>query len=277
MPWACTVCTVINDVDAYLCCEVCGSARESPTRPDREEPRRGRPRVSEEAAPERRLDLRPALASAPATRHEKQLLLLRHAEGRHDAAIRGRRDWRALLREPALKDALLTPAGEAQAKALNAKLRANASFVPPELIVVSTLSRTIQTAALAFEGLDGDAKPYLSTELARERIAYNECDHRRTRSELQATWGPDTVDFSGVAEDDSLWTERKEVEPDEMNATLCTERSREFLEFLMERPERRIAVVSHRVFLAHLLRPYPNVGGTFENAEIRVYRLSRVP
>ena len=34
MPWACTVCTVINDVDEWLCCDVCGSARESPTERD---------------------------------------------------------------------------------------------------------------------------------------------------------------------------------------------------------------------------------------------------
>ena len=222
------------------------------------------------------LVLRPGEASSP---NEKTIQWVRHAEGWHNKDARELPNWKAdkLGLTLKYKDALLTPAGEAQAKALNAELRADASFVPPELIVVSTLSRTIQTAALAFEGLDGDAKPYLSTELARERIADHECDHRRPLSELKATWGPDAVDFFGVPEDDFLWIERKEVEPDEMNATLCTERARDLLEYLSERPERRIAVVSHWVFLRHLFALYPEhpaLGENFKNAEMRVTALA---
>ena len=185
--------------------------------------------------------LRPGEA---ASEDEKTILFVRHAEGWHNKHARELPNWHAdaLGLTEAYRDARLTPVGEGQARALNAELVANATFAPPDVVVVSTLTRTIQTAALAFEGFD---VPFEATELCRERIADHECDHRRPLSELEATWGPDAVDFFGVPEDDFLWTERKEVEPDEINApTLCTERSREFLEFRMERPERRIAVVS---------------------------------
>ena len=45
----------------------------------------------------------------------------------------------------------------------------------------------------------------------------------------------------------------------------------------MERPERRIAVVSHWVFLRHLFALYPEhpaLGENFKNAEMRVTALA---
>ena len=167
----------------------------------------------------------------------------------------------------------LTPEGERQASALNDDLLRNTSFVAPELIVVSTLSRTMQTAALAFDGVPGAPTTFVSTELCRERIADHECDHRRKRSVLVKEFP--FVDFSEVSEEgDTLWRIRKESDPDEMNSDLCTERAVEFLSWLRGRPERRIAVVSHWVFFRHLFALHPVEGfADFKNAELRVARL----
>ena len=217
--------------------------------------------------------LRPGEA---ASEDEKTILFVRHAEGWHNKHARELPNWHAdaLGLTEAYRDARLTPVGEGQARALNAELAANATFVPPDVVVVSTLTWTIQTAALAFEGFD---VPFEATELCRERIADHECDHRRTRAALEADFGS-FVDFSDVVDDDdALWTSRKEVEPDEMAATLCSERAADFLAWLAARPEPRVAVVSHWVFLKHLFALYPafpELAENFRNAELRVAAIS---
>lgn len=224
--------------------------------------------ASGEAALEEAVTLRPGPAAKAG---EQTIFFVRHAEGWHNKHSRELANWKtdALGLRPEYRDAKLTPVGEEQARSLNAELRGDAAFAPPEVVVVSTLSRTIQTATLAFEGLD--AGPFVATELCRERIADHECDHRAPRRDLERDWP--SVDFSGVADDeDTLWTTRKEVEPEEMNATLCSDRARDFLAWLRARPEGRIAVVGHWVFLRHLFALYPGITdfADFKNAEMRV-------
>ena len=46
MPWSCKVCTVIVDIDTFLCCNVCGTPREFNKRP-RDEPEADEPPVKE--------------------------------------------------------------------------------------------------------------------------------------------------------------------------------------------------------------------------------------
>ena len=219
------------------------------------------------------LQLRPGEATSD---DEKTIYFVRHAEGYHNKGERELPNWKSdnLGLDPKYRDARLTPAGIAQSEALNKDLRKRA-VPPPELVVVSTLSRTIQTAQTGFKGLPGWPTTFVSTELCRERISVHECDHRRTLTDLKQDFP--FIDFSLVKdEDDALWTTRKENEPSEMAATLCYERADEFLTWLKARPERSIAVVAHWVFLKHVFTAHaadPALSANFRNAELRTAAL----
>ena len=141
-----------------------------------------------------------------------------------------------------------------------------------DLVVVSPLRRTLETATLAFS----DA-PFVATELARERISTHTCDWRSTRTDLERDYGH--VDFGVMPHDDVMW-ETKENFPSEDASTLCAQRARDLLCWLRNRPEKRIAVVTHWVFLQHLFKQFPNhpdLGLAFLNAEARAVSLGDTP
>ena len=124
---------------------------------------------------------------------------------------------------------------------------------PVDLIVTSTLTRAIETAFLGFgAAAAAGAPPYVATELCRERVADYTCDGRRPLSTLRAAFPG--VDFSEVeAEEDAMWL-HKEVADGEAS---CRRRALRFVEWLLGRPERTIAVVSHSHFLLHLMALFP--------------------
>lgn len=63
-----------------------------------------------------------------------------------------------------------------------------------DLLVVSPLRRTLETAVHTFDKLDGT--PWVAHELVRERIGKNTCDKRRHLSVIKAEHPG--VDFSHV-------------------------------------------------------------------------------
>ena len=67
-----------------------------------------------------------------------------------------------------------------------------------------------------------------------------------------------------------MWTV-KEDSPTEMASTRCAARARELLRWLHRRPEPRIAVVTHWVFLTHLFALFDDekLKEPFGNAEVR--------
>jgi broad specificity phosphatase PhoE len=99
---------------------------------------------------------------------ERLIHFVRHAQGFHNVDPRPIHE-----RDP---DAHLTPEGEAQCAALAAEV----AQLTPELIVVSPLTRTLQTATLVFDAhLRGPSPPPLiACEHARETVNYL-CDCRR--------------------------------------------------------------------------------------------------
>lgn len=208
-------------------------------------------------------------ACAPAERECKRVLFVRHAEGLHNQDERDWPEWwdSGGCTHPMYRDARLTARGESQCAVLRDQLAATQQGVV-DLVVVSSLSRAIQTAELSFGALGGARPPFVSTELCRERISKYTCDWRRPRSELQVDFP--AVDFSLLeGEEDQLW-HRKEHWPSESDAEATTARAGAFLRWLAGRPERRIAVVSHWVFLQHLLRAYDSVEvEAMGNAETR--------
>lgn len=136
--------------------------------------------------------------------------------------------------------------------------------------MVSPLTRTCETALHVFGEPREPGKPaFLSTvnapvgtmehsmgvkiapprflvrEECRERLGHYVCDGRRSISEIAAEFPK--FDFSEIQHDkDAFYTDERETDEH------CCERAVKFLEWLNQRPEKCIAVVTHSSFLRHL-------------------------
>lgn len=153
--------------------------------------------------------------------------------------------------DPMHFDARLTELGRAQVEEARKRL----SHVDPELVVMSPLTRAIETAL----GIFGDRKTeFLVTDLHREYLE-SSCDVGRAPRYLAEEFPH--LDFASL--DDHWWhdgplNERGiPVEPHEM----LVSRIDAFRQWLAERPERSIAVIGHGTFFFHL------TGKKFRNCE----------
>ncbi|KAI0567405.1 Histidine phosphatase [Gracilaria domingensis] len=137
-------------------------------------------------------------------------------------------------------DAHLTQRGRLQAAGAGSCLLQTAS--PPEVVFVSPLSRTLQTATIALSKCPNLKAPVLAEESIRERNGTHPCDKRSPREHVEATYP--TVDFSRIQYGpDPLWTEARETEDD------LAARGKQFFASLMDRPETTFAIFTHSSFL----------------------------
>ena len=191
---------------------------------------------------------------------------VRHGEATHNVAPR---PW-----GPELVDAPLTDVGRAQAETLQAITRRVEQDI--EVVIVSPLTRAIQTALIGFSTLAerGDF-PFIAMEECRERFGKNLPDKRRCRSALATEF--DRVDFTGIGEADELF-----LDDERESAEALSRRADAFLAMLHARPEKGIAVVCHSSFLCALTNATlrtaaaPELGAWFANAEMRQVRLRKV-
>ena len=203
-----------------------------------------------------------------------------HAQGYHNVATKASGDNDCLLRgdKPAsdhpLYDSRLTPKGIAQSESLKAYLSkrpsGSRSFTAFDLVVVSPLTRTCETALHIFGSPREPGKPaflglvdapdgtpereagvkiapprFLVREECRERWGHYVCDGRRSIREISAEFP--NFDFSELVHDDDVfYTDERETDEH------CCQRAVKFLEWLNKRPEKCIAVVTHSSFLRHL-------------------------
>lgn len=151
------------------------------------------------------------VATKGGTRNIKVVYFVRHGEGLHNEAIKkyGSERWyKELVLSDVYRDAELTPVGiqDAQNKGpprIKAELERGMPSI--ERVIVSPISRAIQTAQNFFaKGQVPDA-PFVCMEGCREHLGVDTCNNRRSLSELKVKF-PD-VDFSAIKdEDDVLWT-----------------------------------------------------------------------
>lgn len=169
----------------------------------------------------------------------KTALCIRHGESTFNRA------WRLDPVDPLHFDAPLSETGQEQV------LQARAGFasVSVELVIVSPLTRALQTAVGLFAEHPA-APPLIVAHLARERVE-NSCDVGRSPALLAVDFP--TVDVGHLA--DVWW--HADGAPDERG--ICVEpietvaaRATAFHAFLRARPERVIAVVAHGTFFYHL-------------------------
>eukprot|EP01025_Chloroclados_australasicus_P039930 TRINITY_DN4159_c0_g1_i1.p1 TRINITY_DN4159_c0_g1~~TRINITY_DN4159_c0_g1_i1.p1 ORF type:complete len:296 (+),score=36.99 TRINITY_DN4159_c0_g1_i1:90-977(+) len=230
----------------------------------------------------------------------KVVHFVRHGEGFHNVA--------GAISEENYKsyeyfDAHLTETGWKQTKALKRHLKQQKIEV--DLVVVSPMSRALETAVGVFGGDDwvsnghpplmveqyamtgkssarapvamNGAPPFLALEMIREQLGCHPCDKRRTKSHLMEEFPG--VDFSLIEfEDDVYYEDDVREAADQIQA-----RGVRLMQFLLNRPEKRIAVVSHAGFLRNCLRQFgldfderikEGMHGSLNNCEMRTMVLA---
>ncbi|KAK8552102.1 hypothetical protein V6N12_040717 [Hibiscus sabdariffa] len=169
----------------------------------------------------------------------KRIHLVRHAQGVHNVESEGSRDP---LTSSEFFDARLSPLGWQQVADQRKDVRESGLLDQIELVIVSPMLRTLQTAVGIFGGEDQQDRldvtswedstveiDETSTTFDRRPpiVAYELCRERMIENEDEIFWNPN---------------ERETLEAVKFRAT-------KFLNWLWERKEEEIAVVSHGVFL----------------------------
>ncbi|KAJ7958878.1 phosphoglycerate mutase-like protein 1 [Quillaja saponaria] len=224
----------------------------------------------------------------------KTLHLVRHAQGIHN--VEGDKNHDAYLSFD-LFDAQLTPLGWKQVDNLRNHVQACGLSKKIDLVIVSPLLRTMQTAVGVFGGeafTDGisapllmkenvgnsdrhaisslNSPPFIAVELCREHLGVHPCDKRRSISEYRPLFP--AIDFSLMeSDDDILWKPNVREKNEEVAA-----RGLKFLKWLWTRKEKEIAIVTHSGFLFHTLSTFGNgchssvkseISTHFANCELR--------
>ncbi|TYH17928.1 hypothetical protein ES288_A05G230600v1 [Gossypium darwinii] len=224
----------------------------------------------------------------------KTLHLVRHAQGVHNVA--GEIDHAAYSSEEYF-NAHLTPLGWQQVDHLRNHVHETGLSKKVDLVIVSPLLRTMQTAVGVFGGegyKDGievpplmvanagqsdrpeisslNCPPFVAAELCREHLGVHPCDRRRSINEYRSLFP--AIDFSLIENDDDvLWKADTREKNEEVAA-----RGMKFLSWLWTRKEKEIAIVTHSGFLYHTLSAFgsdchPSVKDEickhFKNCELR--------
>jgi broad specificity phosphatase PhoE len=178
--------------------------------------------------------------------------LIRHGEGSHNVAERelGSRYWETVeALTDKYFDAPLNEVGRAQCAALNAHvLAARARGLPdPDAIIVSPLTRALETAKLSLAHLWGKV-PVYAVEMSRERMGKNQCDRRKSVSQLRREFPEVDFDLFMEGEQDEWFTPARETDE------AIQRRVRLFYGWLKHAPWSHVAVVGHSSYMAATLK-----------------------
>ena len=169
----------------------------------------------------------------------KTLYCIRHGEALHNELykIKGSQ----VFYNKDYIDTVLTPKGETQSLDLG-KYWLNKNEI--ELVIVSPLKRTLQTAYNIFKDTD---IPIISLEFTREYpMGLHTCNKRSNLEELKILYP--TIDFSTIFENkDMLWNDKREETIGELNLRIG-----ELYYYINNRPEKKIAFVNHSSFIGQM-------------------------
>ncbi|OWZ22997.1 Phosphoglycerate mutase [Phytophthora megakarya] len=204
-----------------------------------------------------------------ASRNVKVVYFVRHAQGHHNVAEQkyGVGCWEdEFARADEFLDPDLTPFGVADAESKgppSIKAEMERGMPPIERVVVSPLSRAIQTAQTFFSQDQVPNRPLLCMENCREVLDCYTFDKRRSLSEIKKKF-PD-VDFTRmIHEEDVLWSATRRETEQEIH-----ERARNFLVELFDAaPERNVVVVSHVCFIQAVCAVTMGIDFRSENCEV---------
>ena len=169
----------------------------------------------------------------------KKVYCIRHGQATHniDFKIRGE----IAYIDPIHKDSKLTSEGIKEAEILNKHLLK----IKSDIILVSPLTRTIQTCLLSTNKID---KKILSLEEVREfPCGIHTPNNRKTKNELIKLY-PE-IDFSEIIENEDIyWNHNREENYQELD-----NRINKFKVWIKKRPENNFLLFSHASFISRLL------------------------
>ena len=117
-----------------------------------------------------------------------------------------------------------------------------------ELVLVSPLSRTLDTAKYVFQNYD-DVPIIALDELMEHPQAEELCNQRFDKNELVNRYP--NIDFSNISDNPKIyWSDKLVHEKELVN---LDNRINIFKEFVRKRPEKTIAIVSHSSLLGHMM------------------------
>lgn len=225
----------------------------------------------------------------------KTIHLVRHAQGIHN--VEGE-NFKGFM-SPGYLDAQLTPLGWQQVENLRKHVQSCGLAKKIDLVIMSPLMRTLQTATGVFGGESFTDKmdvavaplmvanagnsdraaisslncpPFIALDICRERMKGHPCDNRKNVSEYQLLFP--AVDFSLIETDEDKFWKPDITEPREETVA----RGLKLLNWLWTRKEKEIAIVSHGGFLFHTLSAFGNdchplmqkeIHEPFANCELR--------
>lgn len=142
---------------------------------------------------------------------------------------------------PDYTDTLLLPEGKNQAINLNKSWKEIDNI---ELVIVSPLKRTLETASLIFQNKN---IPIIALEMCREfPLGLHTCNKRSNKEELELLYP--NIDFSDlISNKDNLWDSKKEEDLDSLN-----DRIKLLKDYLKNRKEKNIAFVNHSSFIGQM-------------------------
>lgn len=213
----------------------------------------------------------------------KNVYVLRHGQSTYNAAVQayfdhGKLDceveWKKLNPYDPLKfDAPLTVYGEQQARLANAWMKKElVGMGGVDLVIVSPLTRALQTATLAFEGMD---VPFLVTPLLREQ-RFASCDVGREGRELVPLFPPLAPQLHALPA--QWWGSLPHTHMELLNGVPGHAREpiphfrarlMSLMHLIHSRPERTIVLVGHGVVFYHLL------GRWLDNCQLEPWDLGR--
>lgn len=218
--------------------------------------------------------------SPTAAENVKTVHFVRHGQGFHnlmaDMAHEAGRDWTQFVASssnpyvtPELLDPPLTEKGRRQANILRHIIK---NLNPlPELIVLSSQCRALQTGIISFQDLLSKGVPFIAHEMAREESGVHICDKRRSKS-FQMLEFPQ-IDFSLLEhEEDMIFSDvGRESKLD------VGERIYRFFDWLEKRKESHVGVVSHSgwlmTFFNGICECDEGLKGWFQTGEMRSVKL----
>ena len=200
----------------------------------------------------------------------KVIHFVRHAQATSNAAFEV--EGRSAYADEKHVDAKLTEKGIDQSTALQGVVESEIQDGSIQLVVVSPLTRAIETARIGFRSTIGKA-PWIALECVRERAGHHPCDRRSTVTELKGRY-PE-IDWSQMTDDDDTYWNAlgQDRETDEM----MVKRANALYDWLEQRPETNIAIVTHSAILSAMFNKSvqcgPDLAKWFENAEMRTVAL----
>lgn len=204
----------------------------------------------------------------------KRIHFIRHAEGDHNVA--GENNPLGYLRQD-LVDAHLSKFGVQQCNDFATDPTKANIIKSAELLVVSPMNRTLQTASYCFPSLINRI-PWVAVESLRETTGLHPCDKRLTITEHKESYKH--VNFDEVADDaDPLYHLYTTREP----RADVSRRCRDFLKWLQGRPEKDIIIVTHSAYLRQMLGDVLHVANSpdhnirYKNCECRTYVVDLPP